>query len=106
MKRYTYSRGIAMEKRIISRDAAHMAGERTYFTGRACKHGHIVERYVASGNCVSCSNINRKSYKSANRQQMQGVEWKKIEIQIHEGDMRELADFIQKLVMKRLGHAV
>src|ERR1700693_1453229 len=29
-------------------------GVKTFFTGRACKHGHIAERHVSSGSCIEC----------------------------------------------------
>lgn len=38
----------------LERAAAIAAGEDKYFTGRPCKHGHVVERRVSNGNCVIC----------------------------------------------------
>ena len=40
---------------IISRKEARAANMLRYFTGKACKHGHIDERQVSSGNCFQCS---------------------------------------------------
>ncbi len=40
---------------IISRKEARDAGMLRYFTGKPCKHGHITERQVSSGNCFQCS---------------------------------------------------
>ena len=46
------------------RAAAKAAGETTYFTGRPCKFGHVVNRVTASGSCVECAKANhRRSYK-------------------------------------------
>lgn len=42
---------------IISRDEARSRGLRHFFTGLSCKHGHIGERYVASGDCVVCLRV-------------------------------------------------
>jgi hypothetical protein len=39
---------------LISRAEAREKGVRHYFTGRPCKHGHVVLRFAASGNCVVC----------------------------------------------------
>ena len=41
-----------MEK--ITRKEAAQKGLKTYFTGEACKHGHISYRYVKSGACSDC----------------------------------------------------
>lgn len=39
---------------MISRLTAAAAGLSRFFTGEACKYGHIVERFVSSGACVIC----------------------------------------------------
>lgn len=39
---------------IIKRKDAIRRGMVRYFTGKQCKHGHIDERYVVDGNCVTC----------------------------------------------------
>lgn len=44
---------------IISQKQAKELGLKTYFTNKACKHGHITERYVTDGHCVICK-TNRK----------------------------------------------
>ena len=38
---------------MSERSEAKAAGKARYFTGRPCKHGHLVERYVG-GACVDC----------------------------------------------------
>lgn len=46
------------------RAAAKAAGETTYFTGRPCKLGHIVNRVTSSGSCVECARSSeRRSHK-------------------------------------------
>ena len=37
-----------------TKDAAVDAGDIFYFTGRACRKGHITTRYTSSGNCTEC----------------------------------------------------
>jgi len=37
-----------------SRDEARARGLDRFFTGIPCKHGHLVPRYVSTGNCVAC----------------------------------------------------
>ena len=39
---------------------AKAAGEKTYFTGRPCKYGHVVQRCTSSGVCVECSKTIQK----------------------------------------------
>ena len=39
---------------VISRTEAKKAGLRRYFTGVACPHGHVCERYVSTWQCVEC----------------------------------------------------
>jgi hypothetical protein len=46
------------------RAAAKAAGQTTYFTGRPCKFGHVVDRVTSSGSCGECSKANqRRNYK-------------------------------------------
>lgn len=42
---------------LVSRKVALAAGLPRYFTGRACKRGHVVERETIPGNCVECRRI-------------------------------------------------
>jgi hypothetical protein len=39
---------------IIDRQTAEALGLKRFQTGRACRNGHVAERYVASGACVEC----------------------------------------------------
>lgn len=39
---------------------AKAVGEKTYFTGRPCKYGHVVQRCTSSGVCVECSKTIQK----------------------------------------------
>lgn len=38
----------------VARQAALLAGESKYFTGKPCKHGHITFRYTATAGCIVC----------------------------------------------------
>lgn len=42
---------------IISKKDAEAAGLKKYFTGKACKHGHITYRYVQSSTCAACVGV-------------------------------------------------
>lgn len=50
---------------IISRQAAYQLGSRRFYTGEACRNGHISERYVSNGACVGCLNGAFKFRKNA-----------------------------------------
>lgn len=41
---------------LISRQEAIAQGLKYYFTGEACKHGHVSKRRVNKGDCVECKN--------------------------------------------------
>lgn len=47
--------------KIISRDEAIALGLKTYFTGKPCKHGHVVERNVIGRTCVTCKKLNDRA---------------------------------------------
>ena len=39
---------------IVTRREAMALGLKRYFTGKPCPHGHIAERFLSSGTCVTC----------------------------------------------------
>ena len=50
---------------MTPRTAAKLAGERHYFTGKPCPHGHVAMRFTTAGKCVVCAldtNRARKGY--------------------------------------------
>jgi hypothetical protein len=42
---------------VVSRAAARVAGLKWYFTGVACKRGHVDRRLVSNASCRSCANL-------------------------------------------------
>ena len=40
--------------KLLSRSQAIALGEKRYFTGKPCRHGHVVERYMSTGACCAC----------------------------------------------------
>lgn len=38
----------------VSKNEARQRNQRTFFTGKACKRGHIAERLVSNSSCVEC----------------------------------------------------
>lgn len=49
---------------IIKRSEAKALGLTHYFTGIACKHGHIDRRRVNDRNCAGCDKLHRKIYET------------------------------------------
>ena len=49
--------------KIITRKEAKEKGLKRYFTGKACKNGHIAERLVCNKTCIDCERI-RKAKKT------------------------------------------
>ncbi|WNL50864.1 HNH endonuclease [Xanthomonas phage Murka] len=49
---------------IITRAEAKAQGRKTYFTGKPCKHGHVVVRRV-NGGCVDCMRASSDKWKAA-----------------------------------------
>ena len=53
--------------KIISRKKALSKGLKRYFTGSACKYGHVDKRIVSNYNCCSCNKIIRKKYEALSK---------------------------------------
>ena len=54
-----------MANELVSYVEAKAKGLKRYFTGKACRHGHIAERFVVSCACVVCVDLrNRKWMKT------------------------------------------
>ena len=55
--------------RIISRQEAIAQGLTKYYTGKACKWGHICERNVNDRHCPICKNIRSKKHRAKHGRQ-------------------------------------
>jgi hypothetical protein len=51
--------------RKISREKATERGLKRYFTGKACKRGHVAERTVRDYFCIKCALLAGKKYRTA-----------------------------------------
>lgn len=54
---------------IITRAQARAASSKRYFTGSACKYGHLAERLVSNGSCMECAYIRQTEKYHANIEQ-------------------------------------
>lgn len=76
---------------IVSRRDAKAAGLKRFMTGRACRNGHVAERYVASGVCVECD---RKRWRSV-RDQLD-TEVKRLYIRVPKNQPAARIAFLEK----------
>lgn len=53
---------------IISKHQAKSLGMKRYFTGKPCKHGHVCERLISSGDCIECKKISKKKDYHSNKE--------------------------------------
>jgi HNH endonuclease len=51
---------------VISRKEAKAKGLKFYFTGKACKRGHVSKRYVSANRCWHCAEEQRKQWRATN----------------------------------------
>jgi hypothetical protein len=47
---------------LVLRSEAKRLGLTRYFTGKQCKHGHIVERFTNCRGCTTCSSLKSQKY--------------------------------------------
>jgi hypothetical protein len=70
---------------LLTKEEAKALGLVRFFTGEPCKHGHVSERRVTSGECIKCNLAAaskhkkspkwEKSYHSRKAKQMETGEW-------------------------------
>lgn len=47
---------------LATKAEARSAGHRYYFTGVACRRGHLAKRWVSSGHCIECAADHQKAW--------------------------------------------
>ena len=50
----------------VTRDEARKKGMKRFFSGEACPHGHVVQRLVSNGTCITCSKIRLNAWQKKN----------------------------------------
>ena len=75
-----YNTNMARKLNLIKQQAI-LNGEKTYFTGKPCKHGHISPQSTHNSECVECRLIARRAYGKLPHMQAKDkiriAEWKK-----------------------------
>lgn len=63
----------------VLRAEAMAAGETFYFTGEACRRGHVADRYVKSSQCVVCNKLRYDQWRKAKPDKAAAIlqKWKK-----------------------------
>lgn len=59
-----------MNKPAAERGMAKVSGDKFYFTGKPCKHGHVSKRYTGKGTCCECMNLDFEVKKESRLAQM------------------------------------
>jgi len=53
-------------REVVTWSEARDRGQRYYFTGRPCKHGHVALRVVESGTCYECMKQHVRNWQARN----------------------------------------
>jgi 5-methylcytosine-specific restriction endonuclease McrA len=69
---------IRSQSELLERDDARDRGLLRYFTGKACKHGHIAERHVSTGICLECGAMHQRLRWKLNPEHMRAKERSRI----------------------------
>lgn len=65
-----------------SRSDAKRVGEKTYFTGQPCIHGHIAKRYTRSGGCAECINGTMSPEEAASKEARQAAAVNLVQVKV------------------------
>lgn len=67
--------------KVITRKEAITKGLKFYYSGKQCKNGHLVERYVVNYNCVLCSKKDAATHQQNNPEYL--LEWNRSDRKNH-----------------------
>jgi len=61
----------------MTRKEAMLVGDKLFFTGKPCKYGHVDNRYVSAGGCVTCALLRSSVWDKANpgRNKVRAAVW-------------------------------
>lgn len=65
---HIHTRKEVEDVKIITRTEAAKSGLTKYYTGAACRNGHVCERYTVNGACVECNANHTKAQRSRIRE--------------------------------------
>lgn len=77
--------------KLISKEKAINLGLNKYFTGIKCNQGHLSERYVRDGKCISCIKLRSNKYWKIRKKKLN------IPDQIPVSEIKKLSDKIKEL---------
>jgi len=84
---------------IQTRKEAAQLGQTKYYTGKPCKHGHLAQRYVSSGLCISCTADRAKGFRRNVADARSGLI--AVTVMVHPDDKRAIEDTASALNMGR-----
>lgn len=74
-------------REVILRSEARSRGLKRYFTGKPCKNGHVVERFVSKGTCAACLVVTSAAWKASNAESIK--ETRKQYLKLNAGRIKE-----------------
>jgi hypothetical protein len=66
--------------KVMSWSEAKEIGAKRYFTGKACKHGHVSERFTCNRECVMCDAERKERRKTKVEVKVEVVNRKKVRV--------------------------
>lgn len=85
---------------VKTRREAAVAGDKKYYTGSTCAKGHVSQRHVNSGACISCVSGYAREYKNTLRAATVGLvplgDWF-----VRPDNVRAISEFIEALRQAR-----
>lgn len=61
---------------VMTRKQARAAGLKRYFSGAACRWGHVAERYVSIGKCVVCTGVDARRWSASHPEKVKAAKTK------------------------------
>lgn len=82
---------------IITKKEARERGLIKYYTGKPCPRGHIVERYVKNGCCVTCNSDNATRTSRSEKLQNMMLDTVNITVEVPRGKAEVLRRYAKAL---------
>ena len=87
---------------IINRKKAAELNQKTYFTGRQCKWGHVARRYVVNGACKTCI-CHQATLLRSKPKKRYGIEVRVLTARMHMDDIATARALVHALNIARYG---
>ena len=89
----------------ISRKQAIELHQKTYYTGKQCKWGHVARRYTVNGICKTCAR-HKAELQRRKPKKVYNYDIKSFRIRLHSDDFATVRELAHALNMARYGQIV